>query len=105
MTDTNQSTATGTAAIDTSQEVNVDLHTDDKLEDFPSGGDPVTQIHDNVESEIEEAVEVESQAATSESVTLKGSGEQQLAELRYANPHGTFITGIDINSEVGPIYH
>lgn len=100
MTDAKQSTV----EIDTSQEVSINLHTNDKLEDFPSGVDQVTQTRDNVEIEIKRGVEVES-PATSVSVTPKGPGEQQLAELRYANPHGTFITGVDVNSEVGRTSH
>ena len=102
MTDTNRSTA----EIDTSQEVDIDLDTNDNLEEVPSKGDPVTQIHHiNVENDIKVGVAVEPQAATTVSVTPKGLGEQQLAELRYANPHGTFITGIDVNSEVGLTCH
>lgn len=93
----------------TSQEEDGSPSTVDGLEKRPLGGDPIPQTHANVEKEIDPAIESEPQPAT-DSVTLqdcinKDQDEQRLTELRYANPHGTFITGMDVDSEVGQNGH
>ena len=55
---------------------------------------------DHVVSEL-----VVKQVAPSPVITPRLEQGEPVKELRYANPHGTFITGIDVQSEVGSINH
>ena len=54
-------------------------------------------------SELEETAVME-EASVQQPLSAKGDGDQTATSseqgLRYANPYGTFITGIDVNSEV-----
>ena len=81
-----------------------DVHPDEDIAKAAlAEGDDVS--HPPQESECQPSEETGIEGSTQPTSSEGGEGDQMAPQsieqsLRYANPYGTFITGIDINSEV-----
>ena len=73
----------------------------------PEAEETTTPSEQTTEAQADHVVSelVVKQVAPSPVITPLLEEGEPVKELRYANPHGTFITGIDVQSEVGSINH
>ena len=87
--------------VDQPEQVEVDVAGSDlvEVEEASLKDNPLTETHDNSDKESKPDAEIEATPLVSAPPPV--TEDQPLREFRYANPHGTFITGIDVNSEVG----
>lgn len=85
--------------VDQPEQVEVDVVGSDLVEEASLKDNPLTETNDNSDKESKPDAEIEATPLVSAPPPV--TEDQPLREFRYANPHGTFITGIDVNSEVG----
>ena len=93
---------TDLSSVDPSQEDEDGVLTGDQPTEPSSTDDQATGKLDTVENDVIPSAVSE----VARPVAAPPPAEDQpTKELRYTNPHGTFITGIDVSSEVGDAAH